>query len=39
VWERSDAHRAVVAKSKRKILGRSICKLEDNIKVYLKEVE
>ena len=32
-------HRAVVAKSKGKILGRSICKLEDNIKVYLKEVE
>jgi hypothetical protein len=30
-------HRAVVAKSKGKILGRSICKLEDNIKVYLKE--
>jgi len=39
VWMRSDTHRAVVAKSKAKILGRSICKFEDNIKVYLKEVE
>ena len=37
--ERSDAHRAVVAKLKGKKLGRSICKCEDNIKVYLKEVE
>ena len=35
---RDQMHRAVVAKSKGNILGRSICKLEDNIKVYLKEV-
>jgi hypothetical protein len=30
-------HRVGVAKSKGKILGKSFCKLEENIKVYLKE--
>jgi len=39
VWERSDAHKAVAAKSKGEIPGRSLCKCEDNIEVYLKEVE
>jgi hypothetical protein len=39
VWDRSVAHRAVVLKSKGKILGRSMCKCEENIAVYLKKVE